>query len=507
MPSVTGTSTVAKTTTGSGSSLTYSHTSNGDPLFVSAVRFSSGGNQTITAVTFGGVALTKVAAAVDSNSSDWWWLAAPVAGTANIVITTVGGSWIASGARNVNLSDLTGAPRFRFASANASSTAPSVTITSEVGGLVLDAVYSDSNNQVFTVGAGQTQQFAQNSIANTDSKTAGSSEAGAASVTMSWTLSISDAWSISALSITQMPTGMQILQKSTKYFNQFGGPPLNLTPFAMSPTVGNAIVVVVAQNDTSFLPTAVSDNFGNEWYLAAQGFNAAINDAVAIFVCPKLTAVGFNYTISVIEQSNCLHAQAFEIIVPSGSWLGIDRTITATGNSAVPATGTTAALRGSTCLAFAGVCGPTTLTSITVESVSPAWVQEWENLTGGSSNTICECDSRTLPTAAGTTTSASWALSASMQWATTLAVFASGLELPPVETRITQDVVETLSQSVAPETRVGQYVVEVLTGAPPAKGWVTQVVVETLTSSDIPGPGGFTPSVFMGDMAGNIWVE
>jgi hypothetical protein len=203
MPAITGTPSVASTV-GTATSLTFSHTANGDTLYVAVAIDSI--TVTGTGVTYGGVALTFIGRTVGTSyTHEWWYISAPTSGAANIVASINGNVRIAAGARNVSGVDLDGIFR-NLNSASGSSTAPSVNITSNVGDLVIDFVHTKVSSEVYTVGAGQTSNFAQNSVATTDIHAAGSNEAGAASVTMSWTLSVTGSWFISGISIPAVGT-------------------------------------------------------------------------------------------------------------------------------------------------------------------------------------------------------------------------------------------------------------------------------------------------------------
>lgn len=198
-PTVTGTTSHAKTS-GAQSSLTFSHTATGDDLYVAVGLWNAA---TVSGVTYGGTPLTMLGSRQSGSSQfvEWWYLASAPAGTANVVVTTGVATWFGAVARNVSGVNHSGAVFSGLTSAAGTSTAPSVTVSSAVGDLVLDLVVSDVSGQVFTVGAGQTLDAAQNSLAGTDTRVAASHEVGAAAVTMSWTLSGSDGWLISGLSI------------------------------------------------------------------------------------------------------------------------------------------------------------------------------------------------------------------------------------------------------------------------------------------------------------------
>jgi hypothetical protein len=180
--------------TTSSSSLSFSHVSNGASLVVAVGLFNSAQG---ASVTYGGTALTLISRQSGSSQYiEWWFLAAPVAGTATLSITTTGSTFFTAVARNVT----GGGTPYNVTSAAATSTTPSVAVTSAVGDLVLDLIVNDNNRQVFTPGAGQTIDMMQ--WTNTaDERGAASEKAGAASVTMSWTLLGSDNWLLSGLSI------------------------------------------------------------------------------------------------------------------------------------------------------------------------------------------------------------------------------------------------------------------------------------------------------------------
>jgi hypothetical protein len=180
------------------------HTSTGDPLYVCASI--SDNVKEYSRVTYAGILLERIGRVTGSAfSQEWWFLANPPAGTANVVATLLSSTeWLALAARNVSGVDLDGFAK-NLTTAAATSTAPSLTIPSAVGDLVLDFLSQNANSQVYTPGAGQTQDWAISATGN-DHYSAGSREAGAASVVMSWGLSISTPWLYSAISIPAVGT-------------------------------------------------------------------------------------------------------------------------------------------------------------------------------------------------------------------------------------------------------------------------------------------------------------
>lgn len=153
---------------------------------------------------YGGVDLTVGGRVTQGNYHlEWWFLPAPAAGAANLVLTPAANTWVSAAVYSI--SGITSVASFLaaldWASAAGTSTAPSVAIGSRTGDLVLDLVTQQANNQTYAVGAGQSKIYGQDSLANTDVKTASSQEAGAASVTMSWTLGTSGTWAIMAITL------------------------------------------------------------------------------------------------------------------------------------------------------------------------------------------------------------------------------------------------------------------------------------------------------------------
>lgn len=172
-----------------------SHTCSGSNrvLYARIIGFQ---DDTVTGVTYAGSAMTRVAYAPDGGAirgnSQIWRLIAPATGANNITVSM-------SVARRIYLQGIsfTGADQTtpdgtpNQQGPTTSSTAPSIAVSSAAGEIVIDAMGA-LNNPTATVGAGQTQDF---NLANSVSLIGcGSNEAGAASVTMSWTLSAANFW-------------------------------------------------------------------------------------------------------------------------------------------------------------------------------------------------------------------------------------------------------------------------------------------------------------------------
>ena len=204
--------------TGTNRTFTFSHTTSAgaDRYIVVGLGCGAVGgtdaNYSFGGVTYGGVSLGQIVSRVGANASNGgfvqlWGLVAPSTGANDVVVTYTnstnsGVDVLMAGAitaTNVSQSSPLGTP----ASATGSSTAATVNVSSATDELVLDIV--GTGTLVSTVGANQTQRWLQNVNFNSQcGNGAMSTEAGAASVTMSWTVT-SDSWAI--LGVPLKPAG------------------------------------------------------------------------------------------------------------------------------------------------------------------------------------------------------------------------------------------------------------------------------------------------------------
>ena len=201
----------------SSTTLTWMHTATGSNRLV-IVGVSYIHASATVSVTYGGVAMTSVGSAVQGGDDrmQMFRLVNPPTGAQTVTVTfsvaviqKIGGSVSMTGVNQTT-------PLGTFVSATGFTTTPSVTVTSGAGELVIDTLAGDTGVGTTTVNAGQTQQW-NLKPANTG---AGSTKAGAASVTMGWTFSTADNWSHGAVSVkpavgfcgsgpsTQILTGM-----------------------------------------------------------------------------------------------------------------------------------------------------------------------------------------------------------------------------------------------------------------------------------------------------------
>jgi len=194
---------VASTAHADASVLTWPHACTGSNL-VLVVGVSSWGRLP-TSVTYNGVALTLIVIQdTDPNYyASLWYLTAPVTGTHDVVVTLDGSNPVIGGATSWTGADQS-VPIGASGDATGTSTAPSVAISSATGEIVLDVLCSHRLDALTASGgADQIERWndSYNYFSSRIMLGAGSSEAGAASVTMSWTLSVSVTWGIAAAAI------------------------------------------------------------------------------------------------------------------------------------------------------------------------------------------------------------------------------------------------------------------------------------------------------------------
>lgn len=187
---------------GSGSSLTFAHTCSGsNRLLVVWVSYYDSFD-TPTGVTYNGVAMTAIPSSTAANGDykiAGYYLINPATGTNNVVISFTG-SMFDIGAGSVSFTDAhQTTPLGTAVTATGTSTTPSVTVSSAAGEIVLDGLVI-VHSGTLTVDGSQTQQWKANT-GNAFIKYAGSTEGGAASTTMSWSNSTSQAWAAGAVPV------------------------------------------------------------------------------------------------------------------------------------------------------------------------------------------------------------------------------------------------------------------------------------------------------------------
>ena len=204
------------------SSKTVSHTCTGSDRLLLVTVMLEVNSRSVSGITYNGVALTKLGDVTFSPGPDMrgeiWYLVAPATGANNVVISIAGGTATFSG----GIHSFTGVdqttPTGAFASNSGTSTAPSLGIASTSGDLVVDALQEGWGS--VTVGGGQTLEYDNTSL--TFYFTHGSTEPGAPSVTMSWTIVGSAAWQLIGCNVKQVSAGGGTERHQTRHVRQRG---------------------------------------------------------------------------------------------------------------------------------------------------------------------------------------------------------------------------------------------------------------------------------------------
>lgn len=206
--------TVANSTYGNSafgsSSLTisgYSH--GGGPLSVISVIRSPSGSITVTGITANGTGMSLLGSQTTENAvrTDVYTLNDIASFTGDIVISYSDDVYY-GGAHVLSFSGATATPFSGFASASnssGSSTAPSVTISSASGDLVVACLANADTGTTHTIGSGQTLVRDDAGTNGTDpeikQRLVTTTEGGAASVVMDGTLSAGEYWSAVGFSV------------------------------------------------------------------------------------------------------------------------------------------------------------------------------------------------------------------------------------------------------------------------------------------------------------------
>lgn len=187
----------------SGVSFTWSHTCTGSNLLllVSVVVPSA---VTITSVTYNAVSMTSVGSADNASGGkvQIFRLINPATGANSVVVTPDHNGPAAAGAISFTGVDQT-TPLGTPATATGNSATPSVSVTSATGEMAYDSIVSTTGGLVYTAGAGQTERHAANNPAF-DVRLRSSTEAGAATVVMDW--SVTGAFQWASIGVSVMPS-------------------------------------------------------------------------------------------------------------------------------------------------------------------------------------------------------------------------------------------------------------------------------------------------------------
>jgi hypothetical protein len=199
--------------TNNGSSLTWSHTNTAGDFMVVSVTTK---DKPLTSVTYNGTALTQAGVKVrNSMRVALYYMVAPATGAHNVVVTVSGGNTEIDAGAETYIGVDQASPVSGYVDASGQSSTATVNVTSATGDLVVDA--AGPIQTTISVGAGQTQRHNR---VGTNNANGSSTEAGAGTVTMSWTLASSKDWCICALSMKRNdPVPIELLNFNA---NQLG---------------------------------------------------------------------------------------------------------------------------------------------------------------------------------------------------------------------------------------------------------------------------------------------
>jgi len=257
-------------------SVTWSHTCSGTNRYL-AVGASTDWADNIISVTYNGVACTKLTdASLGSGPirAEYWYLINPASGAHDVVIT-----FNSSTSGRCGAVSFTGAHQTTFhgtpnTATGTSSTASVVVTSSATDQIVLDVAAIRSVGDGITVGGGQTSRIDQ----ETNPMDLGmSTEPGAASVTMSWTVDggASRAWATIGVAIIGITAGSPgiVLPVPVEIDAEVGAPILaNLGDFPPPPPGTAEIPTLIIQGIDRTENLMAVQRLDIEYTLGARGF-------------------------------------------------------------------------------------------------------------------------------------------------------------------------------------------------------------------------------------------
>jgi hypothetical protein len=260
-PLFSGTVTVDSTSSGRFSgNVSLSHTTGTgeDRLMLVGISVSEYGTPGVSSATYGGQSLS-LAGSYFTEESGWvegvliYYLVNPTPGTANVVINY---SSAPNGGSVVGVMTFAGVdqnnPLGPFAGAKEKSKYPTVNVSSTGGGLVFDTFIETYCPRTASVGANQTQRW-NNNNGGDGCAMGGSTEPGAASVTMSWSLNYSAPWVIGAVAIKPAPdpTATPAASNTPTPTDTPEGTPTNSPTPSITPTASQTQIATATSTPTS----------------------------------------------------------------------------------------------------------------------------------------------------------------------------------------------------------------------------------------------------------------
>jgi len=236
------------------SSVTFSHTMSASAngyLSVPIARNASSQGITISSVTHNGDAVTHRFSAGPENNrkSDYYDRIAPDTGTANVVVTFSANSRAVVGALSATGVDQS-TPRSNTATAQGTSTSPSVTVTSATGEIVFSNLAVAWGTNFITTDSTWTERWNSSDDGWVEGEAA--TKAGATSVSLNSSLTTSAGWAVTAASIKSAPPPPTIYWTKDHIYAGPGGKEIAIiTPPSSDTTAPTTPTNVASSNVTT----------------------------------------------------------------------------------------------------------------------------------------------------------------------------------------------------------------------------------------------------------------
>ena len=182
-------------------SVTWIHTPSGTPTFLTVAFHDQRDDVQANSITYGGINLTQHVAITHLNNSptsEIWYLDNPPAGAQTVVINFSGPAGT-RGQRGGAITYTGGGAPGPTATQQGTGLAATIDVSSDSNALVVDAMSNTTNT--LSEGAGQTRHYGGGLVHG------GSTEPGAATVTMSWTIggATDRDFTLAGMSVTEAP--------------------------------------------------------------------------------------------------------------------------------------------------------------------------------------------------------------------------------------------------------------------------------------------------------------
>ncbi|HMP70456.1 MAG TPA: DUF4347 domain-containing protein, partial [Pirellulaceae bacterium] len=209
---------VSSTQSAGTTSLSWTHTVNAGNDRVMFVTLAIDGlGAGVNSVTFNGQSLVQVGRTSGNHAVEIWRLVNPDVVTNGSIVVSLGATTAIKGGAVVYNGVDTANPNGSYVGANGTGTSASVNVSSATGNLVLDVTNWNGNPAGYSIGAGQTATW---NLTNATHRGVSTTEAGAATVTMSSTVSSSAQYEIGAISINATSNSVVVANNDSYITNE-----------------------------------------------------------------------------------------------------------------------------------------------------------------------------------------------------------------------------------------------------------------------------------------------